>query len=222
MRERLLLAGLVAAVAIIGVLGWMLLRPGAVDEESGNAIAVVGTASTDADEDDDGAASTTTTTTTTTTGDGSGSSVGGAERCRGEEGAYSLRVPEGWSHRGCTLFSPFRFDGVDASEVRPDIDVAWVTVERYEAALVRVENRFDVVDRLPSEVAGQPAMIFVLTETLDARTGERTVIVVNAPDGVFFASANELVVGIGDGDRLADRYETSIAVLATMMQTVEF
>ncbi|MEL7207760.1 MAG: hypothetical protein AAGK32_05940 [Actinomycetota bacterium] len=143
----------------------------------------------------------------------------GAERC--EADGYSVEVPDGWASPDCRAFTP----GVVSSTgpVRTEIDLFWAQRETYDAALDRIEETLVVRNRQSTTVADRPATAFRIEETdAEGTAGNRLVFVVQADAGVFFASANELVGGVGPIDDPAAHFQASVEVLETMMDSVRF
>jgi len=134
------------------------------------------------------AAPTTTTTTTTTT---STTTVPVTPSC--STARYDIEVPTGWAEDDCTRFTSGSFPAADAPiEFRPEIDLAFTTSENFAQSIGRIHSTEIVFSSTSETVDGLPAQRFVLRdEWFDV--GERTVVVVDAGDGVLFASANELI-----------------------------
>ncbi|MEM7340955.1 MAG: hypothetical protein AAF467_20025 [Actinomycetota bacterium] len=226
-------AAAIGGLAVVALVGWLALRDNAPG--SGTATGVVvstGDTSDPSTESTSTSTSTSPTTsgaeepTTTTSGDTTTTTVtttvaGGPVEC--SSGQYTLVVPEGWDHDGCARFSQSAFERPLPANLRPEIDIAWVTSETYDDALIRVRNRFEVQSEAFGAAGGRDAAVFVLTESASGgRTGERLVYVVDAPDGVFFASANELVNGVPVFGPRASHYQISVIALDEMMASLDF
>jgi len=135
---------------------------------------------------------------------------------------YTMTIPDDWFSEDCTIFSPFEIPPTGEREYRPEIDLFFTTSERYGEAFDRVNAELDVVSYTTFYIDGQIASVFTLSEEWYA-VGERTVYVVDAGDGVLFASANELI----DTEPVTDlhaHYETSVEALHEMMasSSIEF
>ena len=111
--------------------------------------------------------------------------------CRGAR--YEVQIPIGWFAQNCAAFSegPFPEQGV-IGEFRPEIEVAFTTDETYPEAIARIEADETVLVASPASVNGQAARRYVVRDEW-FEVGERTVVIVDAGDGVFSATANQLV-----------------------------
>ncbi len=144
------------------------------------------------------------------------------DELRCETARYSVVVPPSWSEHECERFSPSTLGPDPGDDVRPEIDLAWVTSETYDQAVARVETRFTVLDRGTATAGGRDATVYVLEEEIGGETGRRMVYVVDAPGGVFFSSANELVRGVGTINRPLLHYRATVLALEAMMASVRF
>ncbi len=132
---------------------------------------------------------------------------------------YSVTLPSGWFEQTCTIFSPIPINIPGEAEYRPEIDMSFTTAELYPAALARINSTMTVLSQTATTVDGLPATLFVIEEEW-FDVGLRSVFVVDAGDGVFFASANELVdsgVTVTDFDA---HYNASVTALQTMMASI--
>lgn len=133
---------------------------------------------------------------------------------------YTLTLEPGWFHESCEAFSTAPIPAPGPREFRPEIDASFSNTETYAQAINRINSTMTVITSQPTTVDGQTATVFRLQEEW-YDIGERIMYVVDAGDGVFIASVNELV----DSDAtFADRgahYIESAAALQQMMLSAD-
>jgi len=134
---------------------------------------------------------------------------------------YEIEIPAGWAEDDCTRFTSGSFPAADAPiEFRPEIDVSFTTSENFAQALARIQNTEVILSTTSQTVDGLPAQRLVLRdEWFDV--GERTVVVIDTGDGVFFASANQLIDIQGPIQTdLSVHYAQTLGVFDSMLSTI--
>ena len=170
--------------------------------------------------------STTTTTVAPTTTTSTTTVAPGPPTCSGQR--YTITVPTGWNHGDCTLFTEGDLPAAGV-EFQPEIDVFFATNETYANAIGRIESTETVWTSTPTTVDGLRARTMVMVDEVvqisetQFAASERTVVVVDAGDAVFFAAATRLVEPLSPPTELTldARYEQNLAVLDTMLGSID-
>lgn len=144
-----------------------------------------------------------------------------ATTCVGDR--HEAVIPAGWAHQDCDVFTSGAFPAAGAPiEFRPEIDFAFTTNETYEQSLARINDSEVVLSSTATLIDGLAAHEFVLADTGWFMDGERRVVVVDAGDGVFFASVNQVIdiQGPLNGGDLDSHYIYSSGIFEQMVSSI--